>query len=199
MICPECGERYNYYEPQCPWCGAAKPACEKTDAEGNLSKEPGLHEANAEVAAEKEVFLTYNARRNHDGKLLIIFKSLIALVCLIIFFCVFGLLFKEPITKRLLVSVFIFLVVSAIFFIDVYYSMKVVRTVKCHGDEFVLCNIYDEAVLPFGRTDIKKGRVRMDLRNHLLVFVINGETFYVDERDFPEVVQTMDGLYFGKG
>lgn len=194
MICPECGERYNYYEPQCPWCGAAKPVEKEKPDEG---AEPSGSQI--ENAPEKEVFLTYNARRNHDGKLLIIFKSLIALVCLIIFFCVFGLLFKEPITKRLLVSVFIFLVVSAIFFIDVYYSMKVVRTVKCHGDEFVLCNIYDEAVLPFGRTDIKKGRVRMDLRNHLLVFVINGETFYVDERDFPEVVQTMDRLYFGKG
>ena len=193
MICPECGERYNYYEPQCPWCGAAKPVPEKKPAE------EGPSGAQGGTVEEKEVFLTYNARKNHDGRLLIIFKSLIALVSLIFFFCVFGVLFKEPITKGLLVSVFIFLVVSAIFFIDVYYSMKVVRTIRCHEDEFVLSNIYDEAVLPFGKTDIKKSRVRIDFRNHILVFVIGGETFYVDERDFPEVVKTMDRLYFGKG
>ena len=188
MICPECGERYNYYEPKCPWCGAARPVCEKTDVE-----------VNAKAVEEKEAFFTYRARKNHDGKLLIICKCFIALVTLITFFCIFGMLFTEPITKGLLVSVFIFLGVSAVFFIDAYYSMKVVRTIKCHEDEFVLSNIYDEAVLPFGKTDIKKARIRIDFRNHLLVFVIDGETFYVDERDFPEVVETMNGLYFGKG
>ena len=198
MICPECGERYNYYEPQCPWCGAAKPVEEKADAEGNLPEAPGLNGTRTEVE-EKEIFLTYDACRYHDGKVLIIFKSLIALVSLIVFFCVFGVLFKEPITKRLLLSVFIFLVVSAIFFVDVYYSMKVVRRVKCHEDEFVLSNIYDEAVLPFGKTDVKKARIKMDFFNYLLIFVIDGETFYIDERDFPEVVKTMNKLYFGKG
>lgn len=69
MICPECGERYNYYEPQCPWCGAAKPVEKEKSDEG---AEPSGSQI--ENAPEKEVFFTYKARKRHGGKILLLFS-----------------------------------------------------------------------------------------------------------------------------
>ena len=28
MVCPKCGEKYDYYEPCCPWCGTPKTSDE---------------------------------------------------------------------------------------------------------------------------------------------------------------------------
>jgi len=194
MICPECGERFNFYEPQCPWCGAAKPVSEKKLPEA--VEESG---AEPEKAEEKEVFFTYKASRHHDGKILMVGKYCIALFLFMVFVCMLGQLFREPITKALLLAVFMPFAVSVVFFFDAGYSIKVVREIKCRKDDFVLYRLNDEAVLPFGKTDIQKKRYRTGLFCHMYVFVIDKETFYVDERDFPEVAETMDDLYFGKG
>ena len=36
MICPKCGEKFDYYESCCPWCGAPKPVEERNPA-GDVS------------------------------------------------------------------------------------------------------------------------------------------------------------------
>jgi hypothetical protein len=36
MICPKCGEKFNYYEPCCPWCRAPKPV-EEWNPAGDVS------------------------------------------------------------------------------------------------------------------------------------------------------------------
>ncbi|MBR2058587.1 MAG: hypothetical protein IJ982_06710 [Fibrobacter sp.] len=193
MICPECGERYNYYEPQCPWCGAAKSAEKEMPAEG---AEPSGSQI--ENAPEKEVFFTYKARKRHGGKVLMVGKYCIALFVFMVFVCMLGELFRQPITKNLLLTVFIPLAVSVVFFFDAGYSIKAVREIKCRKDDFVLYRLNDEAVLPFGKTDILKKRYRTGLFRHMYVFVIDKEIFFVDEHDFPEVAETMDKLYFGE-
>lgn len=193
MICPECGERYNYYEPQCPWCGAAKSAEKEMPAEG---AEPSGSQI--ENAPEKEVFFTYKARKRHGGKVLMVGKYCIALFVFMVFVCMLGELFRQPITKNLLLTVFIPLAVSVVFFFDAGYSIKAVREIKCRKDDFVLYRLNDEAVLPFGKTDILKKRYRTGLFRHMYVFVIDKEIFFVDEHDFPEVAETMNTLYFGE-
>jgi ssDNA-binding Zn-finger/Zn-ribbon topoisomerase 1 len=193
MICPECGERYNYYEPQCPWCGAAKLVEKEKSDEG---AEPSGSQI--ENAPEKEVFFTYKARKKRDGKILLVCKYCIALFVFMVFVCMLGELFRQPITKNLLLTVFIPLAVSVVFFFDAGYSIKAVREIKCRKDDFVLYRLNDEAVLPFGKTDILKKRYRTGLFRHMYVFVIDKEIFFVDEHDFPEVAETMNKLYFGK-
>lgn len=193
MICPECGERYNFYEPKCPWCGAAKPVeKEKSDEEAEHS------DSQIENAEEKEVFFTYKARKRHGGKILLVCKYCIALFVFMVFISMLGELFRQPITKDLLLTVFISLAVSVAFFFDAGYSIKVVREIKCCKDEFVLYRLNDSAVLPYGKTDIQKKKYRSGLVSHLYVFVIDKEIFYVDEDEFPEVAETMDKLYFGE-
>lgn len=195
MICPECGERYNYYEPQCPWCGAAKPAPEKElpeAVEESAAAEP-------EKVEEKEVFFTYKARKRHGGKVLMVGKYCIALFLFMVFVCMLGQLFREPITKYLLLGTFIPLIASIVFFLDNSYTVNVVREIKCGKDKFVLYRLNDSAVLPYGKTDIQKKKYRSGLVSHLYVFVIDKEIFYVDEDEFPEVAEAMDKLYFGKG
>ncbi len=194
MICPECGERYNYYEPQCPWCGAAKPVEKEKPDEG---AEP--FGSQIENAPKKEVFFTYKARKRHGGKVLMVGKYCIALFLFMVFVCMLGQLFREPITKYLLLGTFIPLIASIVFFLDNSYTVNVVREIKCGKDEFVLYRLNDSAVLPYGKTDIQKKKYRSGLVSHLYVFVIDKEIFYVDEHDFPEVVETMDKRYFGIG
>ena len=115
-----------------------------------------------------------------------------------VFVCMLGQLFREPITRYLLLGTFIPLAVSVVFFFDAGYSIKAVREIKCRKDDFVLYRLNDEAVLPFGKTDILKKRYRTGLFRHMYVFVIDKEFFYVDEDEFPEVAETMDKLYFGE-
>ncbi|MBR1745502.1 MAG: hypothetical protein IJ734_05965 [Fibrobacter sp.] len=193
MICPECGERYNFYEPKCPWCGAAKPVEKEKPDEG---AEPSGSQI--ENAPEKEVFFTYKARKRHGGKILLVCKYCIALFVFMVFVCMLGELFRQPITKNLLLTVFISLAVSVAFFFDAGYSIKAVREIKCRKDDFVLYRLNDSAVLPYGKTDILKKRFRTGLFRHMYVFVIDKEIFFVDEHDFPEVAETMDKLYFGE-
>lgn len=39
MICPKCGEKFDYYESCCPWCRAPKPVEERNPAEDISSKD----------------------------------------------------------------------------------------------------------------------------------------------------------------
>ena len=171
MICPECGERYNYYEPHCPWCGAAKPVEKEKPDDG---AEPSGSQI--ENAPEKEVFFTYKARKKRDGKILLVCKYCIALFVFMVFVCMLGELFRQPITKNLLLTVFIPLAVSVVFFFDAGYSIKAVREIKCRKDDFVLYRLNDEAVLPFGKTDILKKRYRTGLFVSLLCYFVGKTT-----------------------
>lgn len=46
MICPKCGEKFNYYEPCCPWCRAPKVVGEQKPAEDNSPKEESREKEN---------------------------------------------------------------------------------------------------------------------------------------------------------
>ena len=191
MICPECGERYNYYEPQCPWCGAAKPVPEKKPAE------EGPSGAQVGTVEEKEVFFTYNSKRKHAGKLKIIFRHIVAIICILISIS-FGFIIWDAFDSRGVTLSVSFFVGAVMIFWDAFYSANVVRKIECHKDEFVLYGCYDRVTLPFDKVDMQKRRIRWAGRR-VLVFRMNEGIFFVDERDFPEVVKTMDRLYFGKG
>ena len=72
------------------------------------------------------------------------------------------------------------------------------REIKCCKDEFVLCACFEKTNLPFDQMDLWKKRYNI-LGRRILVFYKNEGIFFIDERDFPEVVEMMDKLYFGKG
>ena len=93
-----------------------------------------------------------------------------------VFVCMLGELFRQPITKNLLLTVFIPLAVSVVFFFDAGYSIKAVREIKCRKDDFVLYRLNDEAVLPFGKTDILKKRYRTGLFVSLLCYFVGKTT-----------------------
>ena len=192
MICPKCGERYNYYEPQCPWCGAAKPAEKEMSAEG---AEPSGSQI--ENAPEKEVFFTYNSKRKHAGKLKIIFRHIVAIICILISIS-FGFIIWDAFDSRGVTLSVSFFVGAVMIFWDAFYSANVVRKIECHKDEFVLYGCYDRVTLPFDKVDMQKRRIRWAGRR-VFVFRMNEGIFFVDEYDFPEVVETMDKLYFGIG
>lgn len=191
MICPECGERYNYYEPHCPWCGAAKPVEKEKPDDG---AEPSGSQI--ENASEKEVFFTYNSKRKHAGKLKIIFRHIVAIICILISIS-FGFIIWDAFDSRGVTLSVSFFVGAVMIFWDAFYSANVVRKIECHKDEFVLYGCYDRVTLPFDKVDMQKRRIRWAGRR-VLVFRINEGIFFVDEYDFPEVVKTMDRLYFGK-
>lgn len=191
MICPECGERYNYYEPQCPWCGAAKSAEKEMPAEG---AEPSGSQI--ENAPEKEVFFTYNSKRKHAGKLKIIFRHIVAIICILISIS-FGFIIWDAFDSRGVTLSVSFFVGAVMTFWDAFYSANVVRKIECHKDEFVLYGCYDRVTLPFDKVDMQKRRIRWAGRR-VLVFRMNEGIFFVDEHDFPEVAETMDKLYFGE-
>ena len=192
MICPECGERYNYYEPLCPWCGAAKPVEKEKPDEG---AEPSGSQI--ENAPEKEVFFTYNSKRKHAGKLKIIFRHIVAIICILISIS-FGFIIWDAFDSRGVTLSVSFFVGAVMTFWDAFYSANVVRKIECHKDEFVLYGCYDRVTLPFDKVDMQKRRIRWAGRR-VLVFRMNEGIFFVDEYDFPEVVETMDKLYFGIG
>lgn len=192
MICPECGERYNYYEPQCPWCGAVKPVPEKElpeAVEESAAAEP-------EKVEEKEVFFTYNSKRKHAGKLKIIFRHIVAIICILISIS-FGFIIWDAFDSRGVTLSVSFFVGAVMIFWDAFYSANVVRKIECHKDEFVLYGCYDRVTLPFDKVDMQKRRIRWAGRR-VLVFRMNEGIFFVDEHDFPEVAETMDKLYFGE-
>lgn len=192
MICPKCGERYNYYEPQCPWCGAAKPVEKEKPDEGAEHSDSQI-----ENAEEKEVFLTYNSKRKHAGKLKIIFRHIVAIICMLISIS-FGFIIWDAFDSRGVTLSVSFFVGAVMIFWDAFYSANVVRKIECHKDEFVLYGCYDRVTLPFDKVDMQKRRIRWAGRR-VFVFRMNEGIFFVDEYDFPEVVETMDKLYFGIG
>lgn len=192
MICPECGERYNYYEPQCPWCGAAKPVEKEKPDEGAEHSDSQI-----ENAPEKEVFFTYNSKRKHAGKLKVIFRHIVAIICILISIS-FGFIIWDAFDSRGVTLSVSFFVGAVMIFWDAFYSANVVRKIECHKDEFVLYGCYDRVTLPFDKVDMQKRRIRWAGRR-VLVFRMNEGIFFVDEYDFPEVVETMDKLYFGIG
>ena len=192
MICPKCGERYNYYEPQCPWCGAAKPVEKEKPDEGAEHSDSQI-----ENAEEKEVFFTYNSKRKHAGKLKIIFRHIVAIICILISIS-FGFIIWDAFDSRGVTLSVSFFVGAVMIFWDAFYSANVVRKIECHKDEFVLYGCYDRVTLPFDKVDMQKRRIRWAGRR-VLVFRMNERIFFVDEYDFPEVVKTMDRLYFGEG
>lgn len=192
MICPKCGERYNYYEPQCPWCGAAKPVEKEKPDEGAEHSDSQI-----ENAEEKEVFFTYNSTRKHAGKLKIIFRHIVAIICILISIS-FGFIIWDAFDSRGVTLSVSFFVGAVMIFWDAFYSANVVRKIECHKDEFVLYGCYDRVTLPFDKVDMQKGRIRWAGRR-VFVFRMNEGIFFVDEYDFPEVVETMDKLYFGIG
>ncbi|SHN00565.1 hypothetical protein SAMN05720472_2957 [Fibrobacter sp. UWR3] len=192
MICPECGERYNYYEPQCPWCGAAKPVEKEKPDEG--AEPSGSQIENAE---EKEVYFTYNSKRKHAGKLKIIFRHIVAIICILISIS-FGFIIWDAFDSRGVTLSVSFFVGAVMIFWDAFYSANVVRKIECHKDEFVLYGCYDRVTLPFDKADMQKRRIRWAGRR-VLIFRMNEGIFFVDEYDFPEVAETMEKLYFGIG
>ena len=192
MICPKCGERYNYYEPQCPWCGAAKPVEKEKPDEGAEHSDSQI-----ENAEEKEVFFTYNSKRKHAGKLKIIFRHIVAIICILISIS-FGFIIWDAFDSRGVTLSVSFFVGAVMIFWDAFYSANVVRKIECHKDEFVLYGCYDRVTLPFDKVDMQKRRIRWAGRR-VLVFRMNEGIFFVNEYDFPEVVETMDKLYFGIG
>ena len=191
MICLECGERYNFYEPKCPWCGAAKPVEKEKLDEG---AEPS--DSQIENASEKEVFFTYNSKRKHAGKLKIIFRHIVAIICILISIS-FGFIIWDAFDSRGVTLSVSFFVGAVMIFWDAFYSANVVRKIECHKDEFVLYGCYDRVTLPFDKVDMQKRRIRWAGRR-VLVFRMNEGIFFVDEYDFPEVAETMDKLYFGE-
>lgn len=50
------------------------------------------------------------------------------------------------------------------------------REIKCRKDDFVLYRLNDEAVLPFGKTDILKKRYRTGLFVSLLCYFVGKTT-----------------------
>lgn len=192
MICSKCGERYNYYEPQCPWCGAAKPVEKEKPDEGAEHSDSQI-----ENAEEKEVFFTYNSKRKHAGKLKIIFRHIVAIICILISIS-FGFIIWDAFDSRGVTLSVSFFVGAVMIFWDAFYSANVVRKIECHKEEFVLYGCYDRVTLPFDKVDMQKRRIRWAGRR-VFVFRMNEGIFFVDEYDFPEVVETMDKLYFGIG
>lgn len=193
MICPECGERYNFYEPRCPWCGAAKPVEKEKPDEGE--KSPGYQ---VEKAPEKEVLLSYKCQKEYKGKFRIVSNYISFAVCLLVFFVIMGVIAVEPVGIKGWFFLFCFFIGCVALFVDPFYSARVVREIKCCKDEFVLCACFEKTNLPFDQMDLWKKRYNI-LGRRILVFYKNEGIFFIDERDFPEVVEMMDKLYFGKG
>ena len=99
MICPECGERYNFYEPRCPWCGAPKPNPEKKPDEE-------LSAAKIEQAEEKETFFVYKTQRKHDGKFKIVCNYFFSVTSFLFFVLIGGIILEDSLSASNLYFVF---------------------------------------------------------------------------------------------
>ena len=188
MICPECGERYNFYEPKCPWCGAPKPNPEK-------KPEEELSAAKIEQAEEKETFFVYKTQRKHDGKFKIVCNYFFSVTSFLFFVLIGGIILEDSLSASNLYFVFTLFMASFIIFFHAFYSSNVVREIRCHEDEFVLYSCFDKTVLSFKKVDLQKKKIDWFDRQ-VLLFRKNEGIFLVDSKDFPEVVETMMKLYF---
>ena len=69
MFCPECGENYNFTEPRCPWCGAAKPHKESSSEK----------EESVEIAEKEKIPLKTRLYSKRYVAVLILF--IIGIIC----------------------------------------------------------------------------------------------------------------------
>lgn len=198
MICPECGERYNFYEPRCPWCETPNLNHDKQqkadEAEGSAPET--AVEAAAETAAdnveEEEECLTYKSRKKNESAIQIVLRYMGALVLAII-----GVSCLLSSVDGAFVAAAVFLTMAAIFFIDAFYSLDVVREVKWYDDHFVLCTCYEKASFPFATAKpYKVHSFKVFIFSHsVFIFRKNNRKFYIDESDFPELAEAMKRLY----
>ena len=198
MICPECGERYNYYEPKCPWCGAAKPNQAKPQKADEV--EDGAPETAVETAAEtaadnaeeEDECLTYKSRKKNESAIQIVLRYVGALILAIVgVSCLFSSV------DGVFVAAAVFLAMAAILFIDAFHSLDVVREVKWYDDHFVLCTCYEMASFPFATAKpYKVHSFKVFIFSHsVFIFRKNNRKFYIDESDFPELAEAMKRLY----
>ena len=181
MICPKCGEKFDYYEPSCPWCGAPKPV-EEPKSVGDVSPMEGSQEKEDEC-------VTFESPRKFGSA---IFASLcyigalfMAILGAIIFFAAEG--------KFSLVGLVFFIGAISII-VDVSYSGNSVCKIKWYKDKFVICTRSDEFTFTFERDELYK--IENDaLGGKIFVFRKNKQCFYVNERVFPEVVDAMKKAY----
>lgn len=196
MICPECGERYNFYEPQCPWCGAAKPVPEKKLPDGKSRQQ--LEDKPAAVEDEEE-YLTYKSRKKkYYSPFEIVARYVGGILCTIIGV---SLLFSM-LEESTYVAGVIFLVVAVGFFWDAFHSLDVVREIKWYKDRFVLCTCYEEEAFYFDKAKPYKIDTYLYLNlfpRKVFIFRKKQKKFYIYETEFPELGEAMKRLYFGKG
>ena len=184
MVCPKCGEKFDYYEPCCPWCGASKPVEEPKSA-GNVSP--------MEESSEKEdECVTFESKRDHDGA----FEIARQHVCSILSLCLGLFLFRTDDMFCLVLSLF-FVIGTPFIFLNARFSAKVVHKVKCYKDRFVLCTCYDEMAFSFDKANRPEMKISVFDGYNTIVFQNSQyrKTFIVCERDFPEVVVAMKRVY----
>jgi len=178
MICPKCGEKFDYYESCCPWCGAPKPVEERNPA-GDVSPSE----------EKEEDCVTFESPRKFGSA---IFTSLcyigalfMAILGAIIFFAAEG--------KFSLVGLFFFFGAISII-VDVFYSGNCVCEIKWYKDKFVICTRSDEFTFTFDKDELYK--IENDaFGGKIFVFCKDKQCFYVNERIFPEVVEAMKKVY----
>ena len=184
MVCPKCGEKFDYYEPSCPWCGAPKPVEEQKPA-GNVSL--------MEESSEKEdECVTFESKRDHDGA----FEIARQHVCSILSLCLGLFLFRTDDLFCLVLSLF-FVIGAPFIFLNARFSAKVVHKVICYKDRFVLCSCFDERAFSFDKANRPEKKFSVLGGGNTMVFRNSQyrETFIVCEFDFPEVVDAMKKVY----
>lgn len=184
MICPKCGEKYNFYEPQCPWCGAPKSVDEQKPTEDISPKD--------ESQEKEDECITFDSKREHEGR----FEILRDYFCSLFGICLGLYLFRVDDMFFLVVSL-LFLIWSLYVIIYMHYSLKFVRKVICYKDRFVLCSCFDERAFSFDKANRPEKKFSVLGGGNTMVFRNSQyrETFIVCEFDFPEVVDAMKKVY----
>lgn len=184
MICPKCGEKFDYYEPSCPWCGASKPVEDQKPAGDDSPKE--------ESQEKEDECITFESKREHDGRFEIVRQH----VCSILSLCLGLFLFRTD-DMYFLVASLLFLIGAPYLFFDTLHSIKIVRKVKCYKDRFVLCSCFDERAFSFDKANRPEMKLSVFEGGYTIIFRNSQyrKTFIVCERDFPEVVKAMKNVY----
>jgi len=179
MFCPECGEKFNYDEPKCPWCGALKPVSEKK--QDNSSSE-----------SAEEKCLTYKSRKEYYNAYQMVLRYLSSFVCaMLVAFCAGA----QDNGVRML-SIFFF-VGAVVIFIDVHRSLNVVREIKWYENRFELSTCHEKGTFFFNTATPYKVRTLKfrSVRRYMFVFQERNRNFCIDELDFPELAEAMKRLY----
>ena len=184
MICPKCGEKFDYYEPCCPWCGASKPVEEQKPAGDDSPKE--------ESQEKEDECITFESKREHDGRFEIVRRYVYSFFSL----CAGLFLFRTD-DMYFLVASLLFLIGAPYLFFYTLHSIKIVRKVKCYKDRFVLFSCFDERAFSFDKANRPEMKFSVFEGGYTIVFRNSQyrETFIVCERDFPEVVEAMKKVY----